>query len=75
MGVCFLPMVFVVVQLESTGILEAALKDGCCCNYSIVSDNGVLGHRDVLGKQNPKWMGTFNISSWPCMLAVANVPT
>lgn len=26
--------------------------------------------RDVLGKQNPKWLGTFNISHWPCILAV-----
>lgn len=31
--------------------------------------------RDVSGKQNPKCMGTFNISCWPCMLAVGNVLT
>lgn len=48
MGVCFLLTAFVLGQLESTEILEAALNSGCGWNYSFVSDNGVLGQQGCI---------------------------
>lgn len=59
MGVCFLLLVFVVVQLESTEIPEAALKGGCRWNYSIVSDNGVLGQQGSIRQTKSQMDGNI----------------
>lgn len=73
MGVCFLLTVFVVVQLESTEILEAALKGGCGWNYSFVSDNGVLGQQGCIRQTKSQMDG--NIEHFLMALHVGNMLT
>lgn len=66
MGVCFLPMQEFWRQLWRVGVVG---------NPALCLIRVCWGSRDVLDWQNPRWMWTFHISCWPCLLAVGTVPT
>lgn len=60
-GVCFLPMQESLRQLWRVAVAG---------NTALCLIRECWGSRDVLGKPNPRWMGTFHISCWPCLLGV-----